>query len=447
MNVEPNHSGGHVGCGDEEPQTGNYFVATYPPFATWTPETVGAVSRLLEKPQACSDAPLGLYVHIPFCVERCQYCYYLSHAGKSLRDMDVYVDAVADEWRLYRNTPAMAGRDPSFVYFGGGTPSLLPNKTLARVMDRLQSIAPWTAAEEVCFECAPKTATGSKLSILRDNGVTRVNLGVQSFNDDVLRQNGRVHLAADVDRAYEAIRIAGFPLVNIDLIVGLVGETEASFFESVDRVIAMAPESVTIYQLEIPVNTPLCHELDAGGVDVDLISWPEKRRRLGIAFDRLEAAGYTVRSAYSAVRDEKEHTFVYQDAQYHGADLVGLGVASFSYLDGVHFQNIASDERYFEHVRGQALPIRRAYELNNDERLIREFVLQLKLGHVDVDRLRDRFCVDPLHRFADALQELQRDGEIQVDVNGVTLTRDGLLRVDRFLPMFYLPGHRDAGYA
>ncbi len=229
MNVEPDNSGGGIDRSDHEPLKGNYFIATYPPFATWTSEAVGAVPRVLDQSQSPSGTPLGLYVHIPFCVERCQYCYYLSHAGKSRRHMDEYVDALANELRLYRDTPAMSNRNVCFVYFGGGTPSLLPDETLARLLDRLQLIAPWTAAEEVCFECAPKTATASKMSILRDNGVTRLSLGVQTFNDDVLRQNGRVHLAADVDRAYEAIRGAGFPVVNVDLIVGLVGETEASF--------------------------------------------------------------------------------------------------------------------------------------------------------------------------------------------------------------------------
>ena len=444
VNGEPTPADGCVSGNDSEPLTGNYFISTYPPFSTWTSEAVGAVSQMLHNPKAPSSTPLGLYVHIPFCVERCRYCYYLSHAGKSRRYMDEYVDALANELRLYRDTPALSNRNIRFVYFGGGTPSLLPNETLARLLGRLQLIAPWTAAEEVCFECAPKTATASKMNILRDSGVTRLSLGVQTFNDDVLRQNGRIHLAADVDRAYEAIRGAGFPVVNIDLIVGLVGETEASFMESVDHVIFMAPESVTIYQLEIPLNTPLCHALDTGSTDIALISWPQKRRRLGIAFTRLEEAGYTVRSAYSAVRDEKEHAFIYQDAQYHGADLLGLGVASFSYLDGLHFQNVTSDKTYFEHVRCGELPIRRAYELDNEERLIREFILQLKLGHVDVDLLHNRFGVDPLGRFATPLEELRQNRWIQSDADGVTLSREGLLRVDPFLRLFYRSCHRNA---
>lgn len=451
MNVESDKVADGVdpspGLGMDEPITGNYFVATYPSFANWTTEAVSAVPRVLDRPGKPSDTPLGLYVHIPFCVERCQYCYYLSQAGKSRRQMDEYADLLADELRLYRETPAMAGRDIRFVYFGGGTPSLLPDETLARLLERLQSIATWTAAEEVCFECAPMTATASKMKILRNNGVTRLSLGVQTFNDEVLRQNGRIHLAADVNRAYETIRDAGFPVVNIDLIVGLVGESEASFMESVDRVIAMAPESVTIYQLEIPPNTPLCRALDAGTEEISLISWQEKRRRHGLAFARLEEAGYTVRSAYSAVLDPKKHAFVYQDAQYHGADLLGLGQASFSYFDGVHFQNVASDKTYAEQIRRRVLPIRRAYELSSEERLTREFILQLKLGRVDVARLRERFGVDPLDHFATPLDELRHRGLIQTDTDSVTLSREGLLRVDRWLRLFYRPCHRNAKYS
>jgi oxygen-independent coproporphyrinogen-3 oxidase len=354
---------------------------------------------------------------------------------------------VVEELRAYRNTPAMSQRELGFVYFGGGTPSLLPSKTLARMLERLQETVPWTTAKEVCFECAPKTVTAFKMKILRDNGVTRLSLGVQTFNDEVQRRNGRIHLAADVDRAYETIRAAGFPVVNLDLIVGLVGETEASFMESVDRVITMAPESVTIYQLEIPFNTPLYHAVNTGDSDIDLISWSTKRKLLGEAFARLEEAGYTVRSAYSAVRDVKKHEFVYQEAQYHGADLLGLGVASFSYVDGVHFQNVTSDSAYRDQVGRGDSPIGRAYSLSDDERLIREFILQLKLGRVDLVRLRDRFGVDPLDRFASPLDELRKNHLIESDDDEVTVTREGLLQIDRCLPLFYRPCHRDARYS
>lgn len=447
--IDPSQDTGPLSpCGLDEPPAGNYFVSTYPPFSTWTKDGIADVAGVLDKASVSApDTPLGLYVHIPFCVERCQYCYYLSHAGKSRAEMDEYVDALLDELRLYRRTAALSERAFTFVYFGGGTPSLLPANTLARLMDQMRSIARWSEAEEISFECAPKTASESKLRILKDSGVSRLSLGVQTLDNDVLRRNGRVHLAEDVERAYAAIRTTGFPVVNIDLIVGLVGETATSFFDSLDRVIAMNPESVTLYQLEVPKNTPLYKAVRAEGDDIALIPWERKRQRLARAFERLEQAGYQVRSAYSAVRDAVKHRFVYQDAQYHGADLLGIGLASFSYLDGVHFQNATLQQTYLDRVRGGSTPIGRAYRLSSEERLIREFVLQMKLGRIDIAYFQDKFRVDVRSRFASQLSDLERLGWIETDSQSCTLTRDGLLRVDRLLAMFYRARHREVRYS
>lgn len=442
------HSGS--GCGglldEDEPFVGSYFVSAYPPFSTWTKNELHHVERVLDAPSPGRVA-FGLYVHVPFCVERCRYCYYLSYDDKSFSDVDAYLDAVVRELTQYRHRPAFSDRKPSFVYFGGGTPSLLPTPTIERFLGRLQAILPWSHAEEVTFECAPRSVTREKMQTLRDGGVTRVSLGVQQLNDEVLQRNGRVHRVADIERAYECIRSAGFRVVNIDLMVGLVGETAATIFETLERVVRMQADSVTIYQLEIPHNTPLYQALHAGTLPVPPADWAVKHQRLLESFSRLEQAGYVLRSAYTAVRDPVAHQFVYQDAQYFGADLLGLGAASFSYLNGVHFQNLASFHAYVDRVRSGALPAARAYGLDEEDRLIREFVLQLKLGAVSAKHFHEKFGADILARFADTLAACSQRGWLTFDADGVTLTRDGLVRVDRMIPAFYAQRHRGVRYS
>lgn len=444
----PAGSGRVEPCSPEEPIAGNYFVSTYPPFSTWSSNDIPTVSDMLgQKPDEGTVPPLGLYVHIPFCVERCHYCYYLSSAGNSKRQMTGYADALSEELTLYCRTPALAGRNLSFVYFGGGTPSMLPVETIRQLMTSLQSAAPWSSVKEATFECAPKTVTLSRLSTLKDAGITRISLGVQALDDDVLKKNGRVHLTEDVERAYAVISKFGFPITNIDLIAGLVGETEASFIRSLDRAIAMQPESVTIYQLEIPLNTPLYHSLSSAQADTGLATWDEKHRRLGLALSQLESAGYHVQTGYTAVRDPNRHPFIYQDAQYHGADLLGIGQASFSYIGGLHFQNVTTEEDYYSSLRSGALPIKRAYRLNDEERLVREFILQLKLGRIDCHDFELKFGVNVRDHFSRPLDELSRAGWIEQDREHLTLTRAGLLRVDRLLERFYLPRHRHVRYS
>jgi len=434
--------------GIDEPLAGNYFVSAYPPFSCWKKEHVPQLESKLEAPLvAAGDTPLGLYVHIPFCDVRCMYCYYFSHANKSPELIEGYIDALIKELAIYRAKPSFANRDLSFVYFGGGTPSILSEQQIHKLLAKLKTFFPWTKVEEATFECAPKSVTEPKLRALREAGVTRISMGVQQLNDAILKQNGRVHLASDVERAYAIIRRLDFEVVNIDLMVGLIGESDESFMESLERIIQMNPDSVTIYQLELPLNTPLYRVLNKSVPAGALATWEVKRSRLANGFARLEAAGYQLRSAYTAARSSKSQKFVYQDAQYCGADLLGIGASAFSYIDGIHSQNLASLEAYLQRLEENRLPTDRAYVLNEDERFTREFVLQLKLGRVHGNYFRQKFHVDIFERFVGPLTYFSNQGLLTRNGDGLVLTREGLLRVDRMLPAFYLPGHQHVRYS
>ncbi len=435
-------------CDREQSPTGNYFVATYPPFSTWSDRDIPLFNQMLASapPQRC-DGVFGVYVHIPFCVKRCQYCYYMSQANKSEQDISDYVNAISAELAMYRELPATADRTAAFVYFGGGTPSLLAERDIARLMRGVRDVFPPSPACEITFECAPRSATASKLRVLRDGGVTRISLGVQHVGDHVLKANGRVHLVDDIRRAYDNIRNAQFEYVNLDLIAGLIGETDESFMASLDRVLKMRPESVTIYPLEVPHNTPLYQATAGDGDRCELPSWRVKYARLQDGFEYLERFGYTVRSAYAAVRDPMRHAFQYQDNQYHGANLLGLGASSFSYMEGMHAQNIPSVSQYRRRLQAGELPIHRCRELSVEEQFTREFILQLKLGGASAQYFHDKFQVDITSRYEETLARLEDQGLLVVDDGGVTMTRSGLVRVDRIIPAFYLPDHRSVPYA
>jgi oxygen-independent coproporphyrinogen-3 oxidase len=434
--------------GIDEPLAGNYFIAAYPPFSCWKKEQVPELEAKLGAPLAtAADTSFGLYVHIPFCDVRCMYCYYSSHANKSPELIENYLEALAKELALYHAKPALANRDLGFVYFGGGTPSLLSEKQIHKLLNQLQSLFSWSAVQEATFECAPKSVTEPKLRALREAGITRISMGVQQLDDAILKQNGRVHLTSDIERAYAIIRRFDFEVVNIDLMVGLLGESDESFMESLERVMQMNPDSVTIYQLELPLNTPLYRALGKSVPAGSLATWEVKRARLANGFARLATAGYQLRSAYTAARSPKHQRFVYQDAQYHGADLLGIGASAFSYLDGIHGQNLTSLEAYLQRLGESRLAVERAYVLNDDERLIREFILQLKLGRVNGNDFRQKFHIDIFERFADSLTHFAKQGLLTRNGDGLALRREGLLRVDRMLPAFYLPAHQHMRYS
>jgi oxygen-independent coproporphyrinogen-3 oxidase len=451
----PSRHGGspHTGTAGEshtdEALYGNYFVATYPPFSRWTADAVADYKAMLDRPIAADPVPrLGLYVHIPFCVDRCRFCYYLSYERDERGSLDRYVDSLIAEFGSYARRAAIVDRSLDFVYFGGGTPSLLARSSLERLLEGLQRIRPWSDTREVTFECAPKSVTPAKMEMLRCAGITRLSLGVQQLDDEVLVRNGRVHLTRDVEAAYAAVRKAGFPVVNLDLMVGLVGETRETMLRSLERVIDLGPDSVTLYQMEIPLNTPLYRDIESGDEDRgSLADWAEKRRRLTLAFEHLSAAGYQRISAYTMVRDPSRHDFVYQREQYHGADLIGIGASSFGYIQGFHHQNQTALGPYSEIALSGELPVFRAHRLDPEERLVREFVLQLKLGGLRRADFLDKFGVDPVERFGETLEPMIDKGWIVCDAQELRLTREGLPRVDHLIPLFYQSRYRGARYS
>src|SRR5881394_4036713 len=203
----------------EKTGLGNYFVANYPPFSFWKPEYVRAALAALQRAPR-PDTPLGLYLHIPFCRKRCKFCYFRVYTDKNADEVETYLSALSREIALYAGRPGFGDRQFEFVYFGGGTPSFLSNEQLKRLIERINENWTWDAAKEVTFECEPGTLKESKLQTIKQIGVTRLSLGVEHFDDEVLSINGRAYKSKEIFRAYDWVREIGFKQVNIDLIAG-----------------------------------------------------------------------------------------------------------------------------------------------------------------------------------------------------------------------------------
>lgn len=431
---------------------GSYFVANYPPFSAWSAEHVPAVVETLDKPAPAKSGPeadpvpLGLYIHIPFCRKRCKFCYFRVFTDKNARDVDRYIAAVAQESAMYADRSALRSRNFEFVYFGGGTPSFLSKEQLRLLVDSIGRHWDWAQAREVTFECEPGTLNKAKLEMIKSIGTTRLSLGVEHFDDEVLGINGRAHNSSDIGRAYQWAREAGFDQINIDLIAGMLGDDEAGWHEAVDRALAMQPDSLTVYQMELPYNTRFVEELNQSGRRLDIADWPTKRAWLDYAFGVFEEAGYVSSSAYTVVKPSEKSGFVYRDSLWHGADMIGLGVASFSHLAGIHFQNADRWDNYLEVVERGNLPLSRALPITESQRMIRELILQLKLGRVDAGYFRQKFSVEIRNRFEDVLDGLDADDLGSANGDKIELTRKGLLRVDSLLPRFFEPEFQNVRY-
>lgn len=434
---------------EDQTEVGSYFVATYPPFSVWNRESVEreALPALHAKPVA--GVPLGMYLHIPFCRKRCHFCYFRVYTDKNANEVTDYLDTLAHEWEIYAKLPAIAGRPINFVYFGGGTPSFLSTRQLRGLVDKLSAVSPWRDAEEITFECEPGTLAGDKLQVIRDIGVTRLSLGVENFSDELLELNGRAHRSPEIFKAYEQARALGFAQINIDLIAGMLGETEENWQVCVEKTLALAPDSITIYQMELPYNTAISGDLikKTGKFTEPVANWSTKRRWVREAFEALERAGYHVRSAYTAVRNPERTRFIYTDRLWQGADMAGLGVASFGHINGVHVQNFDTWETYSAAIKSGSVALSRAYRPVGEERMIREMVLQLKRGAIQPAYFRDKYGVDILDRFREQWDALKVEGYLaQATSDIVQLTREGLLRVDVLLRRFFHPKYVDVRY-
>ena len=432
----------------EQPRTevGNYFVSNYPPFSQWRPEFVSDALAALNQPPRVDD-PLGLYIHIPFCRKRCHFCYFKVYTDKNASEIEVYLDALIKENEIYSRMPAFQGRKLRFAYFGGGTPSYVSEKQLRYLVEGLNRHVSWANAEEVTFECEPGTIQKPKLQTLKEIGVTRLSLGIEHFDDEILAANGRAHLSPEIYRAYQWAREVDFPQINIDLIAGMMGETEEKWKDAIKRAIDLQPDSVTIYQMELPYNTVISQDILKKGMTSPIAGWSIKRHWLDYAFEQFLAHDYEIAGTDIVATKKKTCRFIYRDALWHGGDMIGIGVSSFSHFGGVNFQNAHNFEEYVRILNEDRLPLLRAVSLTPKQRLIREMVLQLKTGWLDTGYFEKKFGVDVWKEFQPVYEDLQNKSLLHRDNGTISLTRDGLLKVDHFLLDFFEPELRTVRYA
>ena len=437
---------------DKKTTVGNYFVSNYPPFSTWSTDHRDSALAAFDTP-AAPGTPLGLYVHIPFCRKRCHFCYFRVYTDKTRDEVSEYLDAVLKETKRYARTQRIKGRKLKFVYFGGGTPSYLSEKQLTYLFNGLKEVLDWSEVQEVAFECEPGTLSTKKLACLKELGVTRLSLGIENFNDEILELNNRAHRSQQVGNAYDWAIDAGFEQVNIDLISGMLGETDENWQRNIETTLKLKPQALTIYQMEVPYNTTIYKAMKASGKDeAPVADWGTKRRWVTEAYEALEKDGYTVTSAYTAVRDVEKIKFVYRDALWSGADMLAVGVSSFGYLTmpnggGMHVQNQHDIVPYISAVTAGDQPVYRALPITQEEALIREWVLQIKLGRISRKPFIEKFGVDPFEKWADILNGYVEDKLMTIEGDELVIPRQTLLRIDSLLYAFFKPEHRGVRYA
>jgi oxygen-independent coproporphyrinogen-3 oxidase len=214
----------------------------------------------------------------------------------------------------------------------------------------------------------------------------------------------------------------------------------------VRRALELEPDSVTIYQMELPYNTVISQEMIKKGLDSPIADWPTKRRWVDYAFEQFQERGYRVASAYTLATTKKPCRFIYTDALWQGGDMLGLGVSSFSHFGGVNYQNVHQVEDYLRVLDTDQLQLWRALQLTPTQKLIREMILQLKTGALDTEYFSHKFGVDIWQAFQPVYERLSEAKLLERQADRIVLTRRGLLEVDHFLSEFFEPELRSVRY-
>ena len=365
----------------------------------------------------------GLYVHLPFCRQKCFYCDFPSYAGQEGR-MAVYVEALLGELAREGAPLRAAWGPPRTVYLGGGTPTALPPALMERLLAGLREfLAAAPDALEFACECNPGTVDAAYLSLLRAGGVNRLSLGVQTFDDALLRRIGRIHTAAQARAAVRQARAAGFRNLSLDLMYGLPGQTLAGLEMSVQQALALAPQHISIYGLQVEEGTAFARAQAAGRLA--LPSDEESEAMYDYMTTALPVAGYARYEISNFARPgfESRHNLGYwQDVPY-----LGVGAAAHSYLDGQRYENPRGIEEYLAALRESGRARREEEPLTRATSMEEFAFLALRTARgIDRARFAARFGCELASVYADAIARMRARGFLEEDAQGVRLTPLGM---------------------
>ena len=391
-----------------------------------------------------ASRPEGLYVHIPFCATKCPYCDFNTYAGIE-GQMGPYLAALRSEIELWG--AVLGGPRLETVFFGGGTPSYLPEGSLGMLLDAVRGACRLDGGAEITAEANPDDLHAGKLASLLDAGVSRLSIGVQSLDDDLLRLLGRRHSAHEALDAFRAARSAGFDNVSIDLMYGLPDQTLGQWGATLDTALDMGPSHISMYCLTLEGGTPMERDAAAGRIPVpdgDLAA-----DMYLVAEVQSAEAGYRHYeiSNWAIPGRESRHNLVY----WRNRPFLGVGPGAHSYLDGHRFHNIRSPREYIRRLAPgepgprpgvrlfEGIPVVEAAEpVDRRLEMAETMMMGLRLDTgVDPGQFAARFGESPGESYGEVIEELQDDGLLETGSDRIVLTPRGRLLGNEVFSRFF----------
>lgn len=373
---------------------------------------------------------IGLYIHIPFCKQKCSYCDFCSYANKE-SFIKRYIQCVLKEIIEVGNNNKIDfenGKDDLFsvktIYIGGGTPSLIESKYIVQIMEEIKSNFELDENAEITIEVNPGTVTLEKLEDYNKVGINRLSIGLQSTHEHLLKEIGRIHTYLDFLDTFRFAREAGFENINVDLMIGLPNQTLAEVQDSIEEIVSMEPEHISVYSLILEEGTPLFKKVEEG---LELPDEELERKMYWNVKRILEANGYNHYEISNFAKqgyESKHNLDCWNQKEY-----IGFGIAAHSYTNGIRYSNIENLEQYIKNYEEDKTEENLVFHEKQDmEAMQKEYMLLglRKIDGVSIQEFKIKFVANPVFLYHDKLEKLVNEELVEIDGDQIKLTNKGL---------------------
>jgi len=361
---------------------------------------------------------IGIYVHIPFCKRKCHYCDFISYSNKESK-IEEYIQAVVKEIELQKVKSLI-----TTIYIGGGTPSYIDSKYIKDVMKQIKQ-KNISETAEITIEVNPGTVTLEKLKDYKESGINRLSIGLQATQNEILKQIGRIHEFEEFLETYKMARKVGFTNINVDLMLGLPNQRIKDLRESLEIILELKPEHISVYSLIVEEGTPIANKIENG--DLELPEDDLERNMYWYVKNTLELNGYKHYeiSNFAKPGYESKHNMNCWNQQ----EYIGIGLAAHSYKDITRYSNTEQIGEYIRNVQKENLERNRIiHEIQSEDDAKKEYMLLglRKIDGVKISKFKEKFRDNPIYLFRNQLKKLVEEQLIIVDDDNIRLTNKGI---------------------
>ena len=364
---------------------------------------------------------LGLYIHIPFCVHKCDYCDFVSYVGQE-KLYEQYVQALILE---VKSLSKLKEYEIDTIYFGGGTPSILNEKYIKQIMNIIKNNLVVKENAEITVEVNPGTVTKQKLKNYIQSGINRISIGLQETHNELLKQISRIHTYEQFLQTYDLARKAGFKNINIDLMIGLPNQKIEQVKENIKRIIELNPEHISIYSLIVEEGTKIYKDLENGK-----ISLPDElveRKMYWLVKKELEKNGYIQYEISNFCKKDYKSKHNYNC--WKQKEYIGVGIAAHSYINQKRFSNITNLQNYIKNCKDEKFEDNRIlHEIQTIEEMKKEYMLLglRTINGISIQKFKQKFGENPIYIFRKELQKLVEEKLLEIDSDRIYLTNKGI---------------------